>query len=157
MRNRKSFSVNIITACRSLYMIRIALHCKLHAIQNLQNWLESNINFPTRQQNKIPNYNHNQNDHFLGHQTLPLLPLQNQNFRQILSQKVRPKFSVLSLNQDAIFQLAVLLKAFLESNSWIFRTCNFALFWSGTHVFQGDFVNYIKFLLHNQAFHDKKN
>ena len=72
----------------------------LHAIQN---WLGSNINFSSRQQNKIQNHNRNKNHHFSGHQTLPVLPLQNQNFRQILSQKVGLEFSAFSLDQDAIF------------------------------------------------------
>ena len=61
------------------------------------------MNFSSRQQNKIPNHNRNKNHHFSGHQTLPVLPLQNQNFRQILSQKVGLEFSAFSLDQDAIF------------------------------------------------------
>ena len=62
-----------------------------------------NMNFASCQQNKIPNPNHNQNNHFSGHQTPPVLPLQHQNFHQILSQTLGLKLSVCAAVEDAIF------------------------------------------------------
>ena len=125
----------------------------LHAIQN---WLRSNINFSSRQQNKIPNHNRNKNHHFSGHQTLPVLPLQNQNFRQILSQKVGLDFSAFSLDQDAMhFQLAFRIRAFLESNSEFFWSA-FSYFLGQVHVsFKVILWMISSFTPHSSVFNDK--
>ena len=101
----------------------------LHAIQI---WLGSNINFSSRQQNKIPNHNRNKNHHFSSHQNLPVLPLQNQNFRQILSQKVGLEFSAFSLDQDAIFN-SHFATSVSESNSEFFWSA-FSYFLGRVHV-----------------------
>ena len=101
----------------------------LHAIQN---WLGSNRNFSSCQQNKIPNHNHNRNHHFSGHQTFPVLPLQNQNFRQILSQKWGWN-SLLSRSIKMPFSTRISLRAFLESNSEFFWSA-FSYFLGRVHV-----------------------